>query len=83
MAETEITFHNRIEIKVQAQIFTGRTLVSTCVAGPGETHTILARSPRYDIYLKNGVTGWEIAHKLDSAATTFTLSQQKGRYVIT
>ncbi len=83
MAETEITFHNRIEIKVQAQIFAGRTLVGTCVAGPGETHTILAGSPPYDIYLKNGLTGWEISRKLDSEAKTFTLSQQKGRYVIT
>lgn len=83
MIETEITFHNRVELKVQAQIFTGRTLVGTCVAGPGETHTILAASAPYDIYLKNGLTGWEIAHQLDSTATTFTLSQQKGRYVIT
>lgn len=83
MAETEITFHNKAEIKVQAQIFTGRTLVGTCVAGPGETRSLPAESVHYDIYLKNGATGWEIAHKLNSAAKTFTLSQQKGRYVIT
>jgi hypothetical protein len=83
MTETEITFHNRIELKVQAQIFNGRTLVSTCVAGPGETHVLPAESVRYDIFLKNGVTGWEIARKLNSEATTFTLSRQKGRYVIT
>jgi hypothetical protein len=82
----EITFHNKAEIKVQAQIFSGRTLVGTCVAGPGETRSLPAEpaeSVHYDIYLKNGATGWGIAHKLDSAAKTFTLSQQKGRYVIT
>jgi hypothetical protein len=83
MAETDITFHNKLEIRVQAQIFTGRTLISTCVAGPGETQTLPAESMRYDIFLRNGVTGWEIARQLDSEAKTFTLSQQKGRYVIT
>jgi hypothetical protein len=82
MAETEVTFHNKAEIRVQAQIFTGRTLVGTCVAGPGEIHT-LPGLVRYDIYLKNGATGWEIAHKLDSEAKTLTLSQHKGRYIIT
>ena len=83
MAEIEITFHNRIEIKVQAQVFTGRTLVSTCVAGPGETRSLPVSSICYDIFLKNGATGWEIARKLGSEAKTLTLSQQKGRYVIT
>ena len=83
MTETKITFHNRVEIKVQAQIYTGRTLVSTCLAGPGETHILPAKSVRYDIFLKNGATGWEIGRKLNSEAKTFTLSRQKGRYVIT
>ena len=83
MAETEITFHNKAEIRVQAQIFTGRTLVSTCVAGPGEIRILPAESVRYDIYLKNGATGWEIARKLDSEAKTLTLSHHKGRYIIT
>ena len=83
MAETEITFHNKIKIRVQAQIFTGRTLVSTCVVDPGEICALPAESMRYDIYLKNGATGWEIAHKLDSEAKNLTLSQHNGRYVIT
>ncbi|MCI0398658.1 MAG: hypothetical protein L0332_34215 [Chloroflexi bacterium] len=83
MAETEITFHNKAEIRVQAQIFTGRTLVSTCVAGPGEIRVLLAESVRYDIYLKSGATGWVLARKLDSEAKTITLSQREGRYVIT
>jgi hypothetical protein len=83
MAEIEITFHNRLELKVQAQIFMGRTLVSTCVAGPGETRTLPAGSAPYDIFLKNGDTGWEIARKLASEAKILTLSQQKGRYIIT
>ncbi|HEX6385634.1 MAG TPA: hypothetical protein VF177_13265 [Anaerolineae bacterium] len=83
MAKTEITFHNKAEIKVQAQLFTGRTLVSTCVAGPGEIRVLPAESVRYDIYLKNGATGWEIARQLDSEAKTLTLSQHKGRYILT
>lgn len=83
MAETEITFHNKVKIKVQAQIFTGRTLISTCLAGPGEVCVLPAESVQYDIYLKNGATGWEIAHKLDSKAKSFTLSEQNGRYILT
>ena len=82
MTETKITFHNQVEVRVQAQIFIGRTYISTCVAGPGEVCVLTAQSVRYDIFLKNGVTGWEIARKLDSEATTLTLSQHKGRYVL-
>jgi len=84
MAKTEITFHNKTEIKAQAQIFAGRTLVSTCLAGPGETCILPAESVRYDIYLRNGATGWELARKLDSEAKTLTLMKQReGWYVIT
>ena len=82
MVETEITFNNRAAIRVQAQLFTGPTLVSTCVAGPGESRSLPATSARYDINFKNGATGWEVARKLDSEAKTFTLSQHKGRYTI-
>lgn len=82
MTETEITFHNQVQIRVQAQIFIGRTYVSTCVADPGEVCVLPAQSVRYDIFFKHGVTGWEIARKLDSEATTLTLSQHKGRYVL-
>jgi hypothetical protein len=53
------------------------------VAGPDEVGVLTATSTRYDIFFKSGVTGWEIARKLNSEAKTFTLSQQKGRYVIT
>ena len=82
MSESEVTFHNNAKIKVQAQIFSGRTLVSTCLAAPGEVHVLPSTPARYDIYLKNSVTGWELAHKLNSDATTITLSQENGRYVI-
>jgi hypothetical protein len=82
MAEIEITFHNKISIRTQAQIFIERVLVSTGVVDPGESCILLAESGRYDIYLKSGVTNWELAHKLDSEAKTVTLSQLKGRYVI-
>lgn len=80
---TEITFHNKAEIRVQAQIFTENMLVSTCVAGPGEIHTLPVESVRYDIYLKNGISGWRVAYKLDSEARSLTLSKTNGRYVIT
>ena len=83
MTEIEVTFHNNVEIKVQAQIFVGRTFVSTCVADPGEVCVLPAHSDRYDIFLKNGVTGWEIARKLDIEAKTLTLTQSSGRYVLT
>ena len=83
MTETQVTFHNNAKIRVQAQIFVGRTLVSTCVADPGETHILSTESARFDIYLKNAATGWEIAHKLDSEATSVTLMPRNGRYDIT
>ena len=82
MAEIEITFHNKISIRTQAQIYIESTLVSTGVVDPGETCILLAESGRYDIYLKSVVTGWELARKLDSEANIITLSQHKGRYVI-
>jgi hypothetical protein len=83
MTETQITFHNKAKIRVQAQIFAGRALVSTCVAGPGETHILPAGSVRYDIYVRNAATGWIVARKLDSKATSVTLMQHNGRYDIT
>ncbi|MCL4264056.1 MAG: hypothetical protein KJ069_12605 [Anaerolineae bacterium] len=78
-----VTFHNKAAIKVQAQIFADRELVSACLAGPGETHTLAAESMPYDIYFKNGATGWVVARELDSNAQTFTLSQNNKRYIIT
>ena len=83
MTEIKITFHNKAEIRVQVQIFAGRTLVSSGMAGPGETCILPAEAAGYDIYLKNAATGWEIARKLNSEATTATLKQRNGRYVIT
>lgn len=82
MSEIEITFHNKISIRTQAQIFKEYTLISTGVADPGESCILLAESGQYDIYCKNGVTGWELARKLNSEAKTVTLSQRKGRYII-
>ena len=82
MAEIKITFHNKIDIRAQAQIFMDSALVSTGVVDPGETCVLSAESGRYDIYCKNSVTGWELAHKLDGEASVVTLSRRKGRYVI-
>jgi hypothetical protein len=83
MAETNITFHNKAAIRVQAQLFTGRTLISTCVAGPGESRSLPAEVSSYDVFLKDSSTGWELARQLNSKATTLTLSRHKGRYLIT
>ena len=82
MTETEITFHNKAEIRVQAQIFAESELISTCMADPGESLTMPVKSVRYDIYCKNGITGWRVAYKLDSDAKTLTLSKSKGSYTI-
>ena len=82
MAESAITFHNKTEIRVQAQIFTGRMLISTCVVAPGEIRVLPGESLGYDIFFKNSTTGWEIARKLGSNANTFTLSQNKRRYTL-
>lgn len=79
----EVTFHNKLAIKVQAQIFVGHTLISTCVAEPNETQTLTATSSQYDIYCKNGSTGWALARLLNSQAKKFTLSQKMGKYIIT
>lgn len=83
MAETELTFHNKIKMRVQAQIFLGRTLISTCLANPDEVCVLLAESSRYDIFFKNGATGRELARKLNNEADSLTLSQLNGRYILT
>lgn len=83
MAAIQVAFQNMASIRVQAQIYIGRTLISSCVAGPGESLTLTADSPQYDIFFKDGSTGWEIARRLNSEAKHFTLSQHKGRYIIT
>ena len=83
MVATEIVFHNMAELRVQMQLYDGRALVGTCVVGPGESGSLPAELERYDIYLKNSTTGWEIGHQLNSTTKTLTLSQQNGRYVIT
>lgn len=82
MAELEIIFNNQIDIRTQAQVFLEGALAGTCVVDPGETCVLLVEPGRYDIYLKNSVTGWEITHKLDCEAKTLTLSERKGRYVV-
>jgi hypothetical protein len=82
MAEEEVTFHNKADIRVQAQIFTGRTLVSTCLVSPGEIHTLQSGSIRHDIYLKNAATGWEVARKRDNEAAIVVLSRRKGHYIL-
>ena len=82
MVEKKITIHNETEMRVQAQIFVGRTLVSTCMVDPDETHILAANSSRFDIFFKNGATGWEIARKLNSDARGFWLSQNQMRFTI-
>jgi hypothetical protein len=82
LVETEITFHNKTEMRVMAQIFVGRALIGTCMLDPGETRILPSGSLRYDIFFKNGATGWEVARKLDSDAKSFTLSKHQTRYTV-
>jgi hypothetical protein len=49
---------------------------------PGETRILSSESLRFDIYFKNGATGWELARKLDSDATNFTLSKHQRQYTV-
>ena len=79
----DITFHNKAAIRIQVQVFNERTLVATGLASPGESCILPAETGPYDIYFKNGATGWEVAHQLDSEAKTLTLSLANGRYTIT
>lgn len=78
----EVTFHNKISLRIQAQIFKGNSLISTGVVDSGESCTLFAESGRYDICCKNGITGWELARQLDSEAKRVTLSRHRGQYVI-
>jgi hypothetical protein len=82
MAKIEVTIHNKIGIRTLAQIFRERTLISTGIVDPGESCILTAESGLYDIYFKNGMTGWELARKLGGGAKRVTLSERKGRYVV-
>jgi len=82
MTVTEVKFYNMVKFRVQAQIFNGRTLVSGCVTGPDEIGVLQAESERFDIFFKNGSTGWEIARKLNSDADSFTLVAHNGQYIL-
>lgn len=82
MAETGITLHNKIDIKIQAQIFAGTTLISTCLVEPGATQILPTSAKPHDIYLKNGAAGWGIAHKLGIVSASLTLDVHNGRYTI-
>ena len=82
MAEEQVTFHNEAHIRVQAQVFLGRSLISTCLASPGEIHTLQTGSAQHDIYLRDAATGLVIAHRRDNEATDVVLSRQHGRYIL-
>jgi hypothetical protein len=82
-AMVEIKFNNKIDIKIQAQIFNERTLISTGVVEPGESCILTAESGLYDIYFKHGMTGLGLARKLGSERKSVTLSKRRGRYIVT
>lgn len=82
MGVEEVTFHNKAKIRIQAQIYMGRQLVSTCVVDPGEVHTLLCGSAVHDIYCRHAATGWEVAHKRDNEAKSVTLNQQRERFIL-
>lgn len=78
MLVTNITLHNQTEVKTQALIFLGQRLAHICLIAPGETCFLAKVSSPYDIFLKNGVTGWEMARALNSQASDLTLTKQNG-----
>lgn len=82
LVETSVSFHNKTEMRVMAQIFVEHALISTCIVDPGETRTSSSGSLRFDIFFKNGATGWEVARKLDSDARSFTLSKHQRQYTV-
>lgn len=82
MAQIQIKFHNNIGIRTLAQIFVERALISTAVVEPGESCILSAEPGNYDIYFKNGMTGWELTRKLGGNSKRVTLSEHKGRYVV-
>lgn len=83
MARVQIQFYNKSSIRTLAQIFVEQTLISTGVADPGESCVLSAETGQYDIFFKNGMTGWELARKLGGKAGQVTLSERKGRYIVT
>lgn len=84
MIIAEIIFHNKTDKKALAQIFAGPAIISSCMASPGETCKIPAGLNQYDIFLKDGATGRELARKLGSEAKRLTLvKEHMGWYVIT
>lgn len=82
MVKVEIRFYNKISIRTLAQIFVGQTLVSSGMANPGESCILSAEAGQYDIFIKHGMTGRELARKLGGKAKRVTLSEQKGRYIV-
>ena len=82
MIEANVTFHNKIELKIQAQIFSEYTLISTGIAASGETCTLSNDAERYDVYFRDLATGRVIARKFDNDAKTIILRKERGLYVI-
>ena len=79
---SEIRFHNKTEIKAQAQVFAGETLIGTFLVSPGDTCRIPADSGSYDIFLRNGVTGRELTRKLASDARSLTLLKERDGWFV-
>jgi len=82
MSEEQLTFHNEALIRVQAQVFTGRSLISTCLANPGETHILQTGPTGHDIYLRDASTGMVIARKCGNEAAVVVLSLHQGHYIL-
>lgn len=82
MEEDQVTFRNTADIRVQAQMSTGRTLVSTCLVEPGEIHVLKSGSVRHDIYFKNAAIGWKVASRRDNESKTISLRLLKGHFIL-
>lgn len=82
MIEVDVTFHNKLELKIQAQIFSEYTLISTGIAESGETCALSNDAEKYDVYFRDLATGKVVARKFDIEATTIILRKERGLYVI-
>ena len=82
MAKQEITFHNKTDIKVQAQVFASTRLIGTYSTKSGQSCKIEMENAGQDIFFRDGTTGREIARNLDNRLKSLTISKEKGGWYI-
>jgi hypothetical protein len=82
MTTTQVNFHNKLDVSVQAQIYAQYTLLSTGTVESGDSCILSNESEAYDIYIRDAATGRMFARQFGSDATDITLRKERGLYVI-